>query len=78
MALLVFAGCILCPLGNLTVFHCYLIASNTTTNEEITSSYNGKNPFSLGLTRSSSSKQDGVHTRETLQKKGREKLNGVL
>mmetsp|Transcript_10390 Transcript_10390/g.23494 ORF Transcript_10390/g.23494 Transcript_10390/m.23494 type:complete len:382 (+) Transcript_10390:149-1294(+) len=51
IGLLVFAGCILCPLGNLTVFHCYLIASNTTTNEEITASYNGRNPFSLGLTR---------------------------
>lgn len=25
----------LCPLGNLVVFHCYLIATNTTTNEAI-------------------------------------------
>lgn len=30
-----FGGCVLCPLGNLVVFHCYLIATNTTTNEEL-------------------------------------------
>mmetsp|Transcript_43550 Transcript_43550/g.79721 ORF Transcript_43550/g.79721 Transcript_43550/m.79721 type:complete len:89 (+) Transcript_43550:3-269(+) len=46
--LLVFTGCILCPLANLVVFHCYLITTNTTTNEEITAPYAGKNPFSLG------------------------------
>ena len=27
------AGCLLIPLANLTLFHCYLIATNTTTNE---------------------------------------------
>ena len=27
------AGCLLFPLANLTLFHCYLIATNTTTNE---------------------------------------------
>lgn len=51
--LLVFTGCVLCPLGNLTVFHCYLIASNTTTNEEITGAYSGRNPFSMGCRRNS-------------------------
>ncbi|OLQ03320.1 hypothetical protein AK812_SmicGene13744 [Symbiodinium microadriaticum] len=33
------AGCLLFPLANLTLFHCYLIATNTTTNEEITRAY---------------------------------------
>jgi len=51
LGLLVFIGCVLCPLGNLVVFHCYLIGSNTTTNEEITAAYAGRNPFSLGLYR---------------------------
>eukprot|EP00439_Symbiodinium_sp_Y106_P053613 s1938_g7.t1 len=31
--------CLLFPLANLTLFHCYLIATNTTTNEEITRAY---------------------------------------
>lgn len=51
LGLMAFTGCMLCPLGNLAVFHCYLIASNTTTNEEITGVYAGGNPFSLGLRR---------------------------
>jgi len=38
---------VLCPFGNLVVFHCYLIATNTTTNEEVTHAYE-RNPFSLG------------------------------
>jgi len=42
-------GCLLCPLGNLVAFHCYLIGTNTTTNEEVTAVYNKKNPFTLGL-----------------------------
>eukprot|EP00927_Polykrikos_kofoidii_P036152 TRINITY_DN30551_c0_g1_i1.p1 TRINITY_DN30551_c0_g1~~TRINITY_DN30551_c0_g1_i1.p1 ORF type:complete len:424 (+),score=46.70 TRINITY_DN30551_c0_g1_i1:82-1353(+) len=46
-----FTVCILCPLGNLAMFHCYLIATNTTTNEEITSAYGAKNPFNLGVVR---------------------------
>lgn len=51
LALLVFTGCVLCPLGNLVAFHCYLIVTNTTTNEEITALYTGRNPFSLGMVR---------------------------
>merc|ERR1712232_23999 len=51
LALLVFTGCLLCPLGNLVAFHCYLIATNTTTNEEITNPYGRRNPFSLGFSR---------------------------
>lgn len=51
VGLVIFTGCILCPLGNLVGFHCYLIATNTTTNEEITSAYGNRNPFSLGLVR---------------------------
>jgi len=51
MILLVFTGCVLCPLGNLVVFHFYLIATNITTNEEITSPYNDRNPFNLGALR---------------------------
>lgn len=51
MALLVFTGCVLCPLGNLTMFHLYLIVSNCTTNEEITAPYGSKNPFHLGYVR---------------------------
>lgn len=47
LALVIFVGCVLCPLGNLVVFHCYLIATNTTTNEEVTHAYE-RNPFSLG------------------------------
>mmetsp|Transcript_49829 Transcript_49829/g.112031 ORF Transcript_49829/g.112031 Transcript_49829/m.112031 type:complete len:396 (+) Transcript_49829:51-1238(+) len=50
LALIVFIGCVLFPLANLSVFHCYLIARNTTTNEEITRAYD-RNPFSLGLVR---------------------------
>lgn len=49
VGLVVFAGCVLCPLGNLVIFHMYLIATNTTTNEEITVPYAGKNPFTLGF-----------------------------
>lgn len=49
--LTIFLGCILCPLGNLTVFHCYLVASNRTTNEEITAPYGNQNPFGLGVVR---------------------------
>merc|ERR1711924_123920 len=48
--LALFAGCTLCPLGNLSAFHAYLIATNVTTNEEITVPYDS-NPFPLGLFR---------------------------
>jgi len=51
LVLLVFTGCVLCPLGNLVMFHGYLIATNTTTNEEITAPYRDRNPFSLGCSR---------------------------
>lgn len=51
LGLLVFTGCILCPLGNLVAFHCYLIATNATTNEEMTAAYSDRNPFSLGVFR---------------------------
>mmetsp|Transcript_70711 Transcript_70711/g.182312 ORF Transcript_70711/g.182312 Transcript_70711/m.182312 type:complete len:409 (-) Transcript_70711:76-1302(-) len=51
LMLLVFTGCVLCPLGNLVMFHSYLIATNVTTNEEITAPYRDRNPFSLGGTR---------------------------
>lgn len=51
IGLLTFSGCVLCPLGNLVAFHSYLIATNTTTNEEITAPYHGRNPFSLGVIR---------------------------
>lgn len=50
LGLVIFIGCVLCPLGNLVVFHCYLIATNTTTNEEVTHAYE-RNPFSLGIIR---------------------------
>merc|ERR1740121_2724314 len=49
LSLGLFTGCVLCPLGNLVAFHCYLIGTNTTTNEEITAVYNKRNPFTLGL-----------------------------
>lgn len=51
LVLLMFTGCVLCPLGNLVAFHSYLIATNRTTNEEITAPYGDKNPFSLGCKR---------------------------
>merc|ERR1712217_346626 len=51
LLLLAFTGCALYPLGNLVAFHSYLIATNTTTNEEITAPYQGSNPFSLGCVR---------------------------
>lgn len=51
LGLIVFTGCVLCPLGNLLAFHCYLIATNATTNEEITGMHHERNPFSLGMTR---------------------------
>jgi len=51
VVLLSFTGCILIPLGNLVVFHSYLVITNKTTNEEITGPYNGRNPFNLGFVR---------------------------
>eukprot|EP00929_Paragymnodinium_shiwhaense_P068883 TRINITY_DN34732_c0_g1_i1.p1 TRINITY_DN34732_c0_g1~~TRINITY_DN34732_c0_g1_i1.p1 ORF type:complete len:484 (-),score=90.38 TRINITY_DN34732_c0_g1_i1:93-1544(-) len=51
LVLVIFVGCLLCPLGNLSMFHCYLIATNRTTNEEITAPYGSRNPFTLGFVR---------------------------
>lgn len=51
VGLVLFTGCVLCPLGNLVVYHLYLISTNATTNEEITMPYNGQNPFDLGIKR---------------------------
>jgi len=47
--LVIFTGLMTLPLGNLSAFHCYLVTSNKTTNEDITQPYGGKNPFSLGV-----------------------------
>lgn len=47
--LVIFAGIVSLALGNLTAFHCYLVAVNKTTNEEITRPYGERNPFSRGI-----------------------------
>eukprot|EP01069_Polyplicarium_translucidae_P013058 Polyplicarium_translucidae@DN737_c0_g1_i1.p1 len=49
LVLLVVSGCILCPLFNLSFFHCYLVSKNLTTGEEMRNMYRNRNPFSLGL-----------------------------
>eukprot|EP00928_Gymnodinium_smaydae_P025028 TRINITY_DN20073_c0_g1_i1.p1 TRINITY_DN20073_c0_g1~~TRINITY_DN20073_c0_g1_i1.p1 ORF type:complete len:403 (-),score=58.35 TRINITY_DN20073_c0_g1_i1:2-1210(-) len=51
VGLLGFTLAMMCPLGNLAAFHCYLIATNKTTNEEITAPYGSRNPFNLGIRR---------------------------
>jgi hypothetical protein len=45
----IFTACALIPLGNMVFFHAYCIATNTTTNEELTQVYKEKNPYDDGV-----------------------------
>jgi hypothetical protein len=49
LGLFLFTGCMLVPLGSLVGFHVYLVVGNISTNEYMTQSYSGQNPFDLGV-----------------------------